>query len=388
VPFLIKLAANPAIHERDEILYLINDIAIGYDSIFLPKGMEPISWRKGLEERKTLDVDEEKRKLDQWVSEADNDKQRKKREWKRDNKLRLRKRDLKEWENSVVAYDAVRDKAVPTLCSLLENDPNYLVRSNAAHTLSFFPESVDKSMPILHSIVFEDSENIPPTLLKTAVVAFVLLYCNSESSEPDRKTIEEKLRKLLTNENLSLRWAAATGLARLDIYDATVIRELAEAIVSKTLSKDMDNLFYLGDLAQYATECLQEAFNVPLLSDSVLEAALDPILNGSTPDDLNNVILFRIVCKLLWKTPENNPLQGSNPVPFENLHNEKEKTFFKSMAQVKYYHWESLLKDLKFWKLPRDRDDYRRYVGLPLEGPYNSLVPMLGYTSDEDEDIL
>jgi len=386
VPFLVKLAANPDVHERYEIIYLINSIAVGYDSLFLPKGMDPVSWRKRLEERRNLDVNEEKRQLDQWVSEAPNDKKRRKREFKRDSRLRMRKYDLKRWENAAAAYDAVRDKAVPTLCSILKDDPDYIVRAGAAHTLSHFPECVDKSMPILRSIVFEESENIAPALLGSAALAFVLLYCNSKSSEPDRRSIEGKLQNLLGSENSSLRWVAATGLARLEAYDAAVIRELAIATVNKSLGQAIEISFYGGALGQYAIQSLQDAVNVPSLSESVLGAALDPILNGMTPETFSSDELFRIVCKTLWKTPENNPLQGSSPVPFEDLQNEKEKTFFKALAEAKDYIWIHLQKSFKFWKLPRDRDVCRRYVGLPPEGPYNrTILTIPGDSSDEDE---
>ena len=389
VPFLVRLAANPAIHERDEIIYLINGIAVGYDSSVLPKGMEPVSWRKRLEERRNLDVNEEKRQLDQWVNEAANDKKRRKRGWQRVTRLEMRKWDLKRWENAVVAYDAVRDKAVPTLCSILQDDPDYTVRAAAAHTLSHFPECVDKSIPILRSILFESSEDITSVLLGSTAVAFVLLYCNSESSEPDRRTVEEKLQKLLGSENSMLRCAAATGLARLEAYDIAVIRELAEATVNKSLSQSTDVWLYSGNLGQYPLLCLQDALNVSSLSESVAGAALDPILNGLTPETFFSNELFRIICKLLWKTPENNPVQGSNPVPFEDLQNEREKTFFKSLAETKDFIWIRLQKDLKLWKLPGDRDSCRRYVGLPPEGPYETAIfEIPGDSSDEGEDEL
>ena len=85
---------------------------------------------------------------------------------------------------------------------------------------------MDKTLPFVRSIVFEDSDGIPERLLATAIISFALLFANCPSLAPDRQTVEQRLRQFLTRENRSLRWAAVTGLSRLEIVDAAIIREL------------------------------------------------------------------------------------------------------------------------------------------------------------------
>src|SRR5262249_1664891 len=94
VPFLVALAANPAIHDRGEIIGLICSIALGYDQYFLPAGMALVSLQRNLEERRNLDVEDEKRELDQWVAEAANETQRRRRQFRCDMRLGARRYDL------------------------------------------------------------------------------------------------------------------------------------------------------------------------------------------------------------------------------------------------------------------------------------------------------
>src|ERR1700760_2528576 len=52
VPFLTRLAASPAVHDRDQIIGLISSISLGYDHFYVPKGIDIASQRKELEERR------------------------------------------------------------------------------------------------------------------------------------------------------------------------------------------------------------------------------------------------------------------------------------------------------------------------------------------------
>jgi HEAT repeat protein len=297
IPFLVALAANPAIYDRDSILGLLCHIALGYDHIYLPGGMDIASERRKLEERRQLDVEEEKRRLDQWVAEAADEKKRRKRQLKRDERVRTLSHDLKDMENAMMAYDAVKNQALPTLCYLLQNDSDPSVRAEAAHIIAFFPESVDETLPFVRSIVFDDSDGIPEGLLATATISFALLFAISPSSAPDRQTVEQRLHQFLTRENPSLRWAAATGLSRLDIVDAAIIRELATAAVNPLPETDPKIPFYQPEL--YALESLKAACTIPLLSDSTLKSAIDAILDGlSSPDTLGCDALLSTSCKV------------------------------------------------------------------------------------------
>jgi len=211
VPFLVALAANPAIQDRDEIIRLICSIALGYDVYFLPEGMALVSQQRELEERRNLDVEAEKRKLDQWVAEAVNEKQRRRRQAWHNMRLSQRSHDLQDMENGMAAYEAVRNHGLPTLCSLLKNDSDSSVRVEAAHILAFFAESADEILPFLRPIVFEDSDSIPAELLATAIISFALLYATSPA--PDYQTVEQRLQMHLCAGQLPLvfrAWRALT----------------------------------------------------------------------------------------------------------------------------------------------------------------------------------
>jgi hypothetical protein len=386
VPFLVALAVNPAIYDRDEIISLLCHIALGYDHAYLPSGMDIVSERKALEERRHLDVEEEKRKLNDWVAEAADEKRRWKRQCRLDSRVRALNYNLRDMENAVMAYDAVKNQALPTLCDLLQNDSNSSVRAEAAHIIAFFPESADKTLPFVRSIVFEDSDSIPEGLLATAIISFALLFANCPLPAPDRQTVEQRLRQFLTRENRSLRWAAATGLSRLEIVDAAIIRELVSATVNPLPETSPKVPFFGYDGTEYALESLKAACAMPLLSDSTLQSAIDPILDGlSRPDTSSCDALLAICCKLLWKAPQNSPFNQGLPIPFENLHNEQEKRLIRSLAERKYREWRFFKKTLKLWSLPPDRDACRRYVGLPEEGPYEEgpLVVMPDESSEE-----
>jgi hypothetical protein len=348
--------------------------------------MDIVSERKALEDRRHLDVEEEKRKLNDWVAEAADEKMRWKRQCRLNSRVRTLSYDLGDMENAMMAYDAVKNQALPTLYYLLQNDSDSSVRAEAAHIIAFFPELVDRTLPFVRSIVFEDSDGIPEGLLATAIISFALLVANCPSPASDRPTVEQRLRQFLTRENRSLRWAAATGLSRLEIVDAAIIRELASATINPLPETSPKIPFYGHEQRGYALKSLKAACATPLLSDSTLQSAIDPILDGlSRPDTTYCNAPLAICCELLWKAPQNSPFNQGLPIPFENLHNEQEKRLMRSLAEIKNREWRFFKKTLKLWSLPPDRDACRRYVGLPEEGPYEEgpLAVMLGESSEE-----
>jgi hypothetical protein len=261
---------------------------------------------------------------------------------------------------------------VPTMRYLLKNDPKPAVRAAAAHTIAFFPNSAEESILVLQPIIFNASNDIPPELLGTSIIAYALLYAVCPSSEPNLQTVEERLRHYLASSDASLRWASATGLSRLGIVDAIVIQELVMTAISRVPPQTS---FCMGESAEYAVKCLETVYAMPSLPDSIMKAGLVPILDGlSDPNLFCSHNLLPIACKILWKLPENSPFQKDNPVPFDELPREEEKRLLKSLAQIPHWTWIYLKETLRLWSLPPDRDACRHYVGLPEEGPYKDII--------------
>jgi hypothetical protein len=53
VPFLARLAADPQIRRRDEIVLMLAALAIGYDEAYLPAGINIAGWRAEVEQARS-----------------------------------------------------------------------------------------------------------------------------------------------------------------------------------------------------------------------------------------------------------------------------------------------------------------------------------------------
>ncbi|QKG25420.1 hypothetical protein [Actinomadura verrucosospora] len=143
VPFLLALAADPATPDRDDLLYLAAGMAIGFDESHLPSGVDIAAWRREVHRLRAAGPAEEERRLDAWVAEADDPRERRSRE------IRRRHYDfaaaLVDAEAELAAYDALRTR-LPIVRDLLA-DGDAHVRAAAASTLGWFPEEAAASLP-------------------------------------------------------------------------------------------------------------------------------------------------------------------------------------------------------------------------------------------------
>ena len=83
VPFLLALAADPGTPDRVEIVRMIAALAIGYDEAYLPTGVPIGDWRAEVATMRTADPSEVYREYDAWVAQAEDDGERRSREFRR-----------------------------------------------------------------------------------------------------------------------------------------------------------------------------------------------------------------------------------------------------------------------------------------------------------------
>jgi hypothetical protein len=212
VPFLARLAADPATPDRELILYLLASLALGYEEGHLPEGVGIARWREesaGVQSRTKEEADAH---LEQWVAEAPNDAVRRDRAYVRqtyDYKLE------RMFDAAMLAsYDAVRENLPISL--LTDGDPQ--VRTAAAYLASWFPEEADTTGPALAGLVEADADPVP---VATAMFALSLLPWPADVIEPG-----------LGHADGLIRDAAALALVNLHGEDAppqardTVVRLL------------------------------------------------------------------------------------------------------------------------------------------------------------------
>ena len=106
VPFLARLAADPQVPQRDEIVLMLAVMAIGYDEAYLPASLNIAGWRAQVGQMRAVDPAETPRQLEAWVGAARSEGERQWREIRRD--LYDPGKELRAAQAELGAYDAVR----------------------------------------------------------------------------------------------------------------------------------------------------------------------------------------------------------------------------------------------------------------------------------------
>lgn len=220
IPFLYELIETQDTPSRDQIVYLLVSLALGYEESYLPKGLDACEFRRELAAQ------------DAEFSPSDRAK------WAECGVGPL---------VDLACYDAVR-KGVPTLIALLSNH-DAAVRRAAVYALAWFPEDAELSLPALQSLALHESTD---NGIANAVIAIGLLARNSSQAE-----FLDMPRTLLSHHSLVVRTAAAIALARSPLQRA-IFDVLQSALVpSAGLHKLGEEIhFKSGDLAGSASLAL------------------------------------------------------------------------------------------------------------------------------------
>jgi HEAT repeat protein len=263
VPFLARLAADPQVSQRDEIVRMLALMAIGYDEAYLPASLNIAGWRTQIEQTRAADPTETLRQLDAWVEAARSEGERRMREIHRD--LYDPERELRAAQAELGAYDAVRAEVAGLQGLLEDGDPQ--VRAAASYLVGWFPEEAADSKACLRTLL---SREIVPGVSANAIVSAGLL---------GDAGLEPRLREYLSGPEPLLRWASAIALARIGLADPDVLGALAAASEDPPQPGPGPSVHFLdGNLKGYAAQAL---------------AALD----GHLPADVIDGVLHGLVSR-------------------------------------------------------------------------------------------
>ncbi|MGW1991305.1 hypothetical protein [Embleya sp. NPDC001921] len=342
VPFLVGLAADTATQGRAEILALIGSLTVGYDESHLPRGLDIAGRRTEVEELRSGDRDAMRRRVEEWVDEAVDARDRRVRE------MRLRMFDPEgsyEWaRHELAVYDAVRAQ-VPRLAGLLD-DPDPGVRAGAVYVLAWFPEESEHILPRLLDLLAV--EPLP------GVEAGILIATALMAAADDAEMADVLRRRLSAGGEPVVRWAAATGLARLRVLDEDVVEVLAAAVVDPPEQGMPGIPFHDGDLRGYASLALVAADRA--VGVGALDALLAGLARTSGPS------AFAVTAAVLHVAFG---AGRSRPLPrYEELDAVTRKVVH-ALAELDEHtwRWADFLLLLRPYNLPGDHAACRRYVG-------------------------
>ncbi|MFE2075252.1 hypothetical protein [Streptomyces misionensis] len=361
VPFLARMAADPALPDRSALLELLAALAIGYDEAHLPGGVAVADWRADVEEARAQDPAAVRAEYDAWVEAAADDKDRRMRAFRRD--MYDHDRHLAAVTAELGAYDAVRGE-IPALLPLL-GDADAAVRAATAHLSAWFPEVAGESLPRLLALLDEEDE---PAVLATALVAVGLLGDGVHAADRDRERgggpeAVARLRPFLAAGEPVVRWAAATALARLGATGAEGAvgpRVLAELVaVAEESETGLPHVpFHDGDLRGYS------AASLTLLADRFPAEALDAVTDAlAATTGPASFAVASAALRLAFGEPG-----PDGPGAFTAL-TEPQRRLVRALAGLDKdtWQWANLWGIVRSWGLPVPRDALRAYAGLPGE---------------------
>jgi hypothetical protein len=217
VPFLYELRASPETPDRHDVVYLLVNLALGYEESYLPDGLDIVGCRRSAEQ------------ADSAMSWPDHVEY---------NKYGFASRV------ELDCYDAVKD-GVPTLITLL-NDDDIRLANAAVYALAWFPEYSWESLPAIRHHLSTATDDISPA---NDLLAIGLLARSSDGSV-DNSVCHE----FLSHESLIVRVAAAIALARDPLTDKTIeilVGSLQSTEELQGMGEDIH--FNEGNLAGYAS---------------------------------------------------------------------------------------------------------------------------------------
>ncbi|MFF3671577.1 HEAT repeat domain-containing protein [Microtetraspora malaysiensis] len=339
VPFLARLAVDPATDDRQEIVHLLASVAIGYDEAHLPRGVDIAGWRAEVGRMRAADPAEELRKIDEWVEVAQDEGERRVRSWRRD--MFDHAESLRYAQDELGVYDAVRAE-IPGLRRLLGDD-DAETRSATAYLLGWFPEEAADSVLALRTLLASE--------IVTGVTANAIISAGLLS---DAELIP-RLREHLSGPEPLLRWAAAVALARLDVLDPEIIGALASASVDPPEADVAPGVHFLeGDPRAYASQTLA-ALDAKLPAESV-----DAVLEGlSRSAEVATFSMATAALRLTFGEGAPRPLP-----PFKEL-TEPQRRVVRVLAELgpETWRWGNFVEIVRAWNLPSTHAECRAYAG-------------------------
>lgn len=338
VPFLARLAVDPQVPERAEIVLMLAAMAIGYDESYLPASLDIAGWRAQVEQLRAADPAETRRQLDAWV-EAAPEGRRVMREIRRD--LYDPEKEVRAAQAQLDAYDAVRAEVAGLRGLLDDGDPQ--VRAAACYLMGWFPEEAADSVTGLRVLLSRESV---PGVLANAIVSAGLL---------GDAGLKSRLRDYLSGQEPLLRWASAIALARLGLVDPDVLGALAVASEDPPPGAEPPVHFLDGNLKGYAAQALA-ALGGDLPAD-----VLDGVLHGLARSE--QVAAFPMTSAALRLAfPDGAP----DPLPALGELTDLQQRVVRTLAELgpDTWRWGNFTEILRNWGLPAAQADCRAYAGL------------------------
>lgn len=340
VPFLARLALDPATIQRADLVQLLGSITVGYDEAYLPRGIDIAGQRAELDKLRRADPAERLREYDAWVEAATDEADRRRREmYRRSYDF---EQEVRSAGDHLAAYDAVRAQ-VPALRVLLgEADPE--VRAATAYLLGWFPEEASGSVAALQRLL--DAETVA-AVAASAVVSLGLI---------GDAELGESLEDRLSGADPLLRWAAAIALARLGRTDPGVVQALAAATVDPPEPAEGPWVGFLdGDVRGYAS------LTLATLADWVTPEAFDAVVDGLSSS--TGISAFPVAAAALRLAFPAGPVE---PLPsFADL-TDRQRCVVRVLADLgpDTWRWGNFTEIMASWKLPRTHAECRDYAGL------------------------
>lgn len=221
IPFLYELIENKAVESKHKIIYLLINLALGYEEEYLPGGINPEKFRNKLMESEANMTDEQRERCEKYGY-------------------------------SVIAlincYNSVKE-GIPILLKCIKSNEEQL-RIAAVYAISWFPEEAENTTPKIFEVLSKAKAEIE---IANAILAIGLLN-NQSKNNIDLSPIKNYLK----SDSELVRICSAITLAKNPI-DKKVLEILIEEVKSgKSLNYVEGMLFNEGKISGYASMILSK----------------------------------------------------------------------------------------------------------------------------------
>ncbi|KAF4422235.1 hypothetical protein F53441_14292 [Fusarium austroafricanum] len=235
VPFLYSLLDHPDTQDRENLLDLITNLAVGYTDWSVPNGIDVTKWEKQFLDGNNDGNEDE--------SDDDSDDEN-------DDESDSQVQALHEFKT----YEAV-ERGLSSIIRCLE-DQSPGMRMTAAHSLSFFPRHSETSVEALFDRL---SREISSPVRGTMVLAIAILFAKV-NDDSKKSSATKKLQDLYEASNTDelFTWSCAMALI--------ILGSTQEKFVEKT-KRTLTNEAYVAELESLVDPDSGFPFAMPDLRD-------------------------------------------------------------------------------------------------------------------------